>query len=70
MKARASGTPAKFEATPENVMTADRIQLGRPPMITAQASRKPKKPPRIAVTALISMLLRNAIGIVWVVRSA
>ena len=34
MKARASGTPAKFEATPENVMRAVRRKRGRPPRIT------------------------------------
>ena len=35
MNASASGTPAKLEATPENVMTAERRRLGRPPRITA-----------------------------------
>ena len=41
-KARASGMPAKFEATPEKVMSAPRIRRGRPPEITAYASRNPK----------------------------
>jgi hypothetical protein len=31
MKAKASGTPAKFEATPEKVSIGERIQRGRPP---------------------------------------
>ena len=35
MKASASGTPAKFEATPENVMSPPRRPLGRPPGMTA-----------------------------------
>ena len=30
MKARASGTPAKFEATPEKVMSASRRNRGQP----------------------------------------
>ncbi len=34
MKARASGTPAKFEATPENVIRAVRRKRGSPPRIT------------------------------------
>ena len=56
MNARASGTPAKFEATPENV----RSRRG-----TGRAARRdhgvgqqePEDPPRIAVTRLISMLV-------------
>ena len=35
MKARASGTPAKFEATPENVINAVRRNRGSPPRMTA-----------------------------------
>ena len=30
-KAKASGTPAKLEATPENVISAERTERGRPP---------------------------------------
>ena len=60
MKARASGTPAKFEATPENVISAVRRNFGSPPRMTAYASRKPKSPPTTAVTRLISMLVANA----------
>ena len=35
VNARASGTPAKFEATPEKVMVPDRRTPGRPPEMTA-----------------------------------
>ncbi len=34
-KAKASGTPAKFEATPEKVMSVDRTHGGKPPAIAA-----------------------------------
>jgi hypothetical protein len=34
-KAKASGMPAKLEATPENVITKERIQSGRPPSVMA-----------------------------------
>ena len=34
-KAKASGTPAKFEATPEKVSTGPRSQRGRSPSVTA-----------------------------------
>ena len=60
MNARASGTPAKLEATPEKVISAAPRMLGSPPRITAYASRKPKIPPMIAVTRLISMLAWKA----------
>ena len=53
MKAKDSGTPAKFEATPEKVITALRSAFGRPPWITAAASRKPMRQPSSAVMALI-----------------
>ena len=42
-KAKASGTPAKFEATPEKVSVAERIQLGRPPRTMAMAMASPTK---------------------------
>ena len=38
MKANASGTPAKFEATPENVINVGRIQPGNLPCTAAHAS--------------------------------
>ena len=44
-KAKASGTPAKFEATPEKVSVAERIQLGRPPRTMAMAMASPAKAP-------------------------
>ena len=53
--------PAKFEATPEKVISALRKIRGSRPRMTAAASRKPKIPPTIAVTRLTSMLLRNAL---------
>ena len=45
-KAKASGTPAKFEATPEKVRVAERIQLGRPPRTMAMAMARPMNAPR------------------------
>jgi hypothetical protein len=56
MNANASGMPPKFAATPENVANAERIQFGVPSRIAAYAIRKPRRPPRSAVTRLISML--------------
>ena len=44
-KAKASGTPAKFEATPEKVSVAERIQFGRPPRTMAMAMARPTKAP-------------------------
>ena len=55
--ASASGMPAKFDATPENVMSGPRSRRG-PPEMTAYAMRNPKMPPANAVTRLISMLVR------------
>ena len=60
VKARASGMPAKFEATPEKVISELRRNRGSPPRMTAPARAKPNRPPAIAVTRLISMLFRNA----------
>jgi hypothetical protein len=59
--ASASGIPAKFEATPENVMSAARRNRGNPPRITEDARRNPKIPPPIAVIALILMLFIYAV---------
>jgi hypothetical protein len=70
MNASASGMPAKFDATPENVMSAPRSTRGSPPRITDAARRKPKTPPAMAVTRLISMLFANAPGMIPVDRSA
>ena len=52
-KAKASGTPAKFEATPEKVSVAERIQFGRPPRTMAMAMARPMKAPRMAEARLI-----------------
>ncbi|MNL85151.1 hypothetical protein D3C87_2133610 [compost metagenome] len=40
-KAKASGTPAKLDATPENVSSPERTQGGTPPSTIAQARKKP-----------------------------
>jgi hypothetical protein len=53
INAAARGTPAKFEATPENVVTVDRNGRGRLPFDTAHAMRNPNTPPRIADVRLI-----------------
>ena len=45
MKAKASGMPAKLEATPEKVITAER-EPGRLPLITASAMANPQSAPK------------------------
>ena len=60
MKAKASGMPPKFAATPENVPNAERIQPGVPLRLAAYAIRSPSSPPRSAVVRLIRMLSSNA----------
>ena len=50
MKAKASGTPAKFDATPENVTNGLRTPFGNPPNTTAAAIAKPMAQPKSAVT--------------------
>ncbi|MNF16975.1 hypothetical protein D3C80_2202490 [compost metagenome] len=55
MKAKASGTPANCEATPENVSRGLRIQFGKPPRTTAAATPKPIKHPSRAEAILILM---------------
>jgi hypothetical protein len=52
--------PPKFAATPENVVSAGRIQRGVPSLSAANAMQRPRSPPRIAVTRLISMLFLYA----------
>ena len=47
-KAKASGTPAKFEATPEKVSSGPRIHCGSPPSTTAAATAKPIPQPSSA----------------------
>src|SRR3989304_2270312 len=58
-KAKASGTPAKFDATPEKVMSVGRTQAGRPPEIAAYARKNPNRAPPIADTARPLMLIRD-----------
>ena len=52
MKAKASGTPAKLEATPLKVMVASRKTEGSPPRITAMAMARPMMQPPIAEMTL------------------
>ena len=59
MKAKASGTPAKLEATPLKVMSAGRTQSGSPPRSAASASPRPRRAPSAADAALISRLSAN-----------
>jgi hypothetical protein len=56
MKAKASGTPPKFAATPENVVSGPRIQRGAPGESAAYAVKTPMRPPRTAVMTLILTL--------------
>ena len=58
-KAKASGTPAKFEATPEKVITGPRSQRGRPPRVTAQATAKPMTQPRKAEAKLMRIEIQK-----------
>ena len=60
MNAKASGMPPKFAATPENVVSVERIQRGDPSRIAAYATKSPTIPPSRAVVRLISMLVLNA----------
>ena len=57
MNAKASGKPAKFEATPLNVMRTGRSHPGNPPSTTAQAKAKPNAAPKMAEAALTSRLI-------------
>jgi hypothetical protein len=50
-KAKESGIPAKFEATPEKVSAVERIHDGRPPRAMTSASRKPASAPSPAEAA-------------------
>ena len=56
MKAKASGTPAKLEATPQKVIKPERMNLGSSPRMAEKASRNPNTPPPSAVMMLILML--------------
>ncbi len=59
--AKASGTPAKFEATPEKVMASERIHDGSPPRATASASSRPTSTPMPADAA--ETLMEMAVGV-------
>ncbi len=59
-KAKASGTPAKFEATPEKVVSGPRIQPGSPPIVIAQAMKKPIRQPSSAEATLIRIEIEKA----------
>ena len=52
-KAKASGTPAKFDATPEKVMVVERTQPGRPPRTMEIAIARPTSAPMVADQKLI-----------------
>ena len=58
MKAKASGTPAKFDATPQNVIRLERMKGGSPPRMAAYASTNPKIPPPNEVIRLILILIQ------------
>ena len=57
-KAKASGIPAKLEATPENVIRVGRIHCGKPPLMAASASSRPISVPAKADAALTSTLIQ------------
>src|SRR4051794_38636685 len=52
MKAKASGTPPKLEATPENDRIAERTQLGKCPRVMAHARKNPMSAPPTALNKL------------------
>jgi hypothetical protein len=58
MNANASGIPAKFAATPENVEMTVRIQRGVPSRIAAYAISSPRSAPSAAVTRLILIVIQ------------
>src|SRR5581483_2362489 len=63
--AKASGMPPKFAATPENVVSTDRIQRGVPSRIAAYATKSPRTQPSAAVTRLIRRLPQYASTYGW-----
>ena len=58
--AKASGTPAKLEATPENVSVEARTHSGKPPRTMATARANPARAPSTAEAMLT--LQRNHVG--------
>ena len=65
MNAKASGIPPKFAATPEKVVSAERIQRGVPSRIAAYAMKRPATPPITDVMRLTSMLVLYASMYGW-----
>ena len=60
MNANASGMPPKFAATPEKVVSPDRIERGVPVADRRVGDEQAAMPPSSAVTRLISMLVLYA----------
>src|ERR1700722_1649678 len=60
MNAKASGTSAKFDAPPENVIKVGRLQPGSLPCTAAQASSEPITAPPNADAALTLKLIQYA----------
>jgi hypothetical protein len=58
MNAKASGTPAKLDATPENVMSVGRTHVGNRPCTAAHASSTPKMAPPAADATLTFTLIQ------------
>ena len=60
MNAKANGTPAKLEATPQKVIRLVRMKFGSPPRIAEYARKNPKIPPPSDVIRLILILIQYA----------
>ena len=60
MNAKANGTPAKFEATPQKVIRLVRMKGGSPPRMVEYARKNPKMPPPREVIRLILILIQYA----------
>ena len=60
MNAKASGTPAKLDATPQKVIRLVRMKGGSPPRMAEYARKNPKMPPPIEVIRLILILIQYA----------
>ncbi len=60
MKAKASGTPAKLEATPEKVIRGPRMDCGSPPSTIAADMAKPIRQPMRAEAKLMRIEISKA----------
>ncbi len=69
-KARASGTPAKLAATPENVMIQGPERHREPARDHGVGEDEAEDPAGIAVTRLISRLAAYAFAVIGLVRLA